>query len=56
MSYAKQVSQKTNKIQKQKFIMAFEKHNSSSDKRTIRKHSTTSNTKPIQKYQSNIGI
>ena len=41
MSYSKQVSHQTKKIQKQKFIMAFEKQNSSADMRTIRKRSTT---------------
>ena len=56
MYYTKQVSQQTKKIQKQKFIMSFEKQHSSSDMRTIRKHSTTSNTKLIQNYQTNIGI
>ena len=55
MYYTKQVSQ-TKKIQKQKFIMAFPKQHSSSDMRTIRKHSTTWNTKLIQNYQMNIGI
>ena len=38
------------------FIMAFVKQHSSPDMRTIRKHSTTSNTKLIQNYQTNIGI
>ena len=36
--------------------MAFAKQHSSSDMRTIRKHSATSNTKLIQNYQTNIGI
>ena len=36
--------------------MAFAKQHSSSDMRIIRKHSTTSNTKQIQNYQTNIGI
>ena len=55
-SYTKQVSHQTKKIQEQKFIMAFSKQHSSTDMRTIRKHSTTSNTKLIQNYQTNIGI
>ena len=56
MSYTKQVSQQTKKIQKQKFIMALAKQYSSSDMQTIRKHSTTLNTKLIQNYQTNTGI
>ena len=54
--YNKQVSQQTKKIQKQKFILAFAKQHSSSDMQTIRKHSTTSNTKLIKNYQTNIGM
>ena len=56
MSYTKQVLQQTKKIQKQKFLMALAKQHSSSDMRTIRKHSTASNIKLIQNYQTNIGI
>ena len=41
---------------KTEFIMALAKQNSSSDMRTIRKHSTTSNAKLVQNYQTNIGI
>ena len=36
--------------------MALVKQHSSLDMRIIRKHSTTSNTKLIQNYQTNIGI
>ena len=43
-------------IQKQKSIMALAKQYSSSDMRTIRKHSATSNTKLIHNYQTNTGI
>ena len=56
MSYTKQVSQQTKKIRKQKFIMALVKQHLSSDMRTIKKHSITSNTKLIHSYQTNIGI
>ena len=42
MSYTKQVSDQTKKIQKQKFIMAFAKQHSSADMRTMWKHSTKS--------------
>ena len=56
MSYTKQVSQQKKKIEEQKFIMESAKQHSSSDIRTIRKHSTTSNTKLKQNYQTNIGI
>ena len=56
MSYTEQVSQQSKKIQKQNYIMALVKQHSSSDMRTIRKHSTTSNAKLIQNYQTNIGI
>ena len=44
------------KTQKQKFIIALVKQHSSSDMRTIKNHSITSNTKLIQNYQTNIGI
>ena len=37
MSYTKQVSQQTKKIQKQKFIMALVKQHLNSDMRTIKK-------------------
>ena len=47
---------KTKKIRKQKFILALVKQHLSSDMRTIKKHSITSNTKLIQNYQTNIGI
>ena len=56
MSYTKQVSHKTKKIVKQKFIMALVKQHLNSDMRTIKKHSVTSNTKLIQNYQTNTGI
>ena len=36
--------------------MALVKQHSSSDMQTIKKHSITSNTKPIQNYQTDIGI
>ena len=54
--YTKQVSHQTKKIQKQKFIIALVKQHLSSDMRTIKKHSITSNTKLIQNYQTNIRI
>ena len=44
------------KIQKQKIIMALVKHYLSSDMRTAKAHSITSNTKLIQNYQTNTGI
>ena len=56
MSYTEQVSQQLKKIQKQNYIMALVKQHSSSDMQTIRKHSTISNAKLIQNYQTNIGI
>ena len=56
MSYTKQVSHQTKKIQKQTFIMGLVKQHLNSDMRTIKKHSITSNTKLIQNYQTNIGI
>ena len=56
MSYTKQVSHKTKKIVKRKFIMVLVKQHLNSDMRTIKKHSVTSNTKLIQNYQTNIGI
>ena len=56
MSYTKQVSHQTKKIRKQNFIMALVKQHLSSDMRTIKKHSITSNTKLMQSYQMNIGI
>ena len=49
-------SHQTKKIRKQKFIMTLVKQQLSSDMRTIKKHSITSNTKLIQSYQTNIGI
>ena len=36
--------------------MALLKQHSSSDMQTIKKHSITLNTKPIQTYQTDIGI
>ena len=48
-----QVSHQTKKIQNQKFITALVKQHSSSDMRTMKKHSITSNTKLIQNYQKN---
>ena len=56
ISYTEQVSHQMKKTQKQKFIMAFAKQHSSAGMRTIRKHLTTSTTKLIQNYQTNIGI
>ena len=56
MSYTKQVSHPTKNIRKQKFIMSSVKQHLSSDMRTIKKHSISSNTKLIQNYQTNIGI
>ena len=46
----------TQKIQKQKFVMALEKEHSSSDMQTIKRNSITSNTKLIQNCQTNVGI
>ena len=56
MSYTKQVSDQTKKIQKQKSVMALVKQHSSWDMWTIKKHSIISNTKLIQNYQTNIRI
>ena len=56
MSYTKQVSHQTKKIRKQKSIMVLMKQRLNSDMQTKRKHSITSSTKLIQKYQTNIGI
>ena len=56
MSYTKQASHQTKKIQKQKFIMVLVKQHPSSDMRTIKKHLITSYTKLTQNYQRNIGI
>ena len=50
-----QVSHQTKEIRKQKFIMAFVKKHSNSDRRTIKKYLITSNTKLIQNYQTTIG-
>ena len=55
MSYTKQVSHQTNKIQKQNFIMVLVKRHSRRYSKH-KKHSTISNTKLIQDYQTNIGI
>ena len=56
MSYLKQVLNQTKKIQKQKFVIALVKQHLSSDIRTIKKHSITSNTNHIQNCKGNIGI
>ena len=47
---------KRRKIENKKFIMALVKQHLSSDMRTIKKHSITSNTKLIQNCPTNIGI
>ena len=53
MSHTKQVSQKRRRFENK---VALVKQHLSSDMRTIKKHSITSNTKLIQNYQTNIGI
>ena len=55
MSYTNQGSRQTKKIQNKTGYMALVKQHSSSDMQTIKKL-ITSNTKLIQKYQTNIGI